>query len=186
MNDTSQRYPFGDGTTEPLYLTNGCCEATHDYAEDLLKAAGIPYAAAGSDPFYPLTKSEEKYIGEHLADVADGYGALLGYSALYQDKKYLMPSIEFGFGFNVEESEAAAYAHALEGEFRPRIEAIGGHVFLSTEDRGVERHVMQVLIPFEYAMEKTSTFEEWVSHLETDLLASELTLQSQVSQSPRL
>lgn len=178
-------YPYGDGSSEPLYLTNACCETTHDYAEDLLKKFGIPYSDAEDEFFYPLTKDEEKFIGHELADVADGFGALMGYSALYQGQKYLMPSIELYFGDDgaVTKEDALEYGQALTAEFKDRLADIGGHVFFE-EEHDSDRHLIQVLVPFEYAMTKAQSFEEWKAHLEETLLASDLTVTTKAASSP--
>lgn len=167
------RYPFGDGSQTPLYLTSGACEATHDYIYDLLKAKNLPFNEG--EFLYPLTESEEKYIGESLADVADGFGALLGYSSLYQDRKYLAPNIELYFGedSDISADDALQFGKALKEELAPKISAIGGHVFLTEHDED-DRHLMEILIPFEYAAKAARNFDEWIAHLENDLLATDL------------
>lgn len=177
-------YPFGDGSSEPLYLTNGCCEVTHGYAEDLLKEFGLAFGEFDGD-FYPLTKDEEKFIGDYMIDVADGFGALMGYSALYQRQKYLMPSIELYFGKDgaVSKEDALEYGRTLSAELKERIEPIGGHVFLD-EENNKDRHLIQVLIPFEYAMANAQSFDAWKAHLEDNLLESDITATVKAASSP--
>ncbi len=185
-DDQTTDYAHGDGSNAPLYMTNGCCEVTHDYVEDLLVKFGLP-AGDFEGGFYPLTKQEERYIGDDLADVADGFGALLGYSALYQGQKYLMPSIELYFGEDgaVTEEDALAYGQALKEEYSERLKAIGGHVFLE-ENWDNDRHLMQVLIPFDYAFANAKDLDSWTTHLEETLLATDLkaTVKPTTSPSP--
>jgi len=180
---TAKTYTFGDGSTAPLYLTNGCCEPTHDYVPDLFGERGLP-AGEFDGEFYPLTDAEAVYIGEDVAKTADGYLAFLGYSSLYKGEKFLMPSIEVLFGEEDEpgREEAHAFVRALSDDLRPRIEAIGGHVFI-VEDYA-DRQVIQVLVPFSYAMENASAFYEWKAHLENVLLKSDVTLQASASPAP--
>ena len=174
-----------DGSSEPLYLTNASCEVTHEYTEDLLRELGIPFSDAEDEFFYPLTKEEEKYIGHEMANVADGFGALMGYSALYQRQKYLMPCIELYFGEDgqVSKEDALEYGRSLSAELKERIEAIGGHVFMD-EDNDKDRHLIQVLIPFEYAKANAQSFEGWIAHLEENLLASNLKATVKAASSP--
>lgn len=179
-----KNYRFGDGSLDPLYLTNAVCEPTHDYVEQLLTDFGLT-ACEDHGGFYPLTNDEQNYIGDEVIDVGDGFQALLGYSALYQRQKYLMPSVEifFGQGGNVSYNEALEYGHALASELEQRVGAVGGHVFVREEGTR-DNHVIQVLIPFDYAMSKGRSFEDWKAHLETDLLASDLKLSAKGMDAP--
>ncbi len=171
-----ENYSFGDDSKEPLYLTNGTCEATHDYIEELLTKAGIPFGNAEGE-FYPLTEDEEKFIAEDVADLGDGIEAILGYTSLYKGKKYLMPSVElcFGEGTFTTEKYALDFANELKQKFQDRISQVGGHVILS-ENEEYDRHVLKLLLPFDYAIAKAKNFDEWKKHLEQELLVSDLTL----------
>jgi len=184
MNAQHDSYRFGDGSNEPVYLTNGCCESTDHVDAALFERLGLE---AGSDhgAFYPLTDRELKYIGEDYADVASGFGAHLGYSALYQGGKYLMPSIElyFGEGGNVTSEAALAYGKVFVDDVKGRISGIGGHVFLE-EEHDEDRHLIQVLVPVEYVMSKTEDFDAWKAHLEDVLLKSDLAVEVTDSPAP--
>lgn len=182
--EAKDRYPYGDGSEYPLYLTNGCCEPTHSYIEDIFAERGIP-AGSFDDAFYPLTDKEAQYIGDHLVDVADGFGALVGYAVLYRDKKYLMPSIElfYGDGSNASSDQMLDFGKKLMGEYSGVIDSINGHLFLDEEDAG-DRHTLKVLIPVEYAIANAEGFDEWMAHLEGTLLKSDLKIDSSSAPSP--
>lgn len=160
-----------DGSSEPLYLTNGCCESANDAAEELLTKFGLAFGEFDGG-FYPLTDAEVTYIAEDVAEVMDGHGALTGYSALYQGQKFLMPSIEVHYGGVLSETAALEYAKGLTNTLKDRIEAIGGHVFCGEND-DVERHLVKVLIPFEYAQANANSFDDWKTHLEEKLLSAD-------------
>jgi hypothetical protein len=167
---TRGEYPHGNGSIYPVYLTNQCGEVTEQY-DDLLDDLGLEFGSFNGE-FYPLTDREAVYIADDLADVAGGCGAVMGYSAVYRGKKYLLPSIEIGFDPEKfgDRSEALALAYELEDELGDRLAAIGGHVILD-EDHDQQRHLLKILIPFGYAMSVADDFEGWKRHLETDLLA---------------
>jgi len=185
-SDQVERYPFGDGSDEPVYLTNGCCEDTGHVDAALLASLGLE-AGEWEGDFYPLTDAEAKYIYEDLADVADGFGAMTGYSALYQGKKFLMPSIELYFGEDgiVSEADALAFGKAYAEDVKARVEGIGGHVFLD-EEHDQDRHLIQVLVPVEYAMRNAKDFDGWKDHLASTLLKSDLTVESVKAASPKV
>lgn len=185
--DTRTEFPFGDGSKEPLYLTSGTCEVTQEY-DDLLDKHNLPYGEFDGS-FYPLTDAEAVYIADDmLMEVADGFGALTGYSALYQGKKYLMPSIEIGWGEDfgaANADEALDFANRFKAEIENRVSETGGHVILG-ENEGVDRHTVKVLVPFEYAAKVASDYQEWSDHLETTLLASKVTLDDVRSAAPKI
>jgi hypothetical protein len=174
-------YPFGDGSEYPVYLTSGTCEVTEQY-DDLLDELDLDYGSFEGE-FYPLTDDEAVFIGEDLADVADGYGALMGYSAVFKGEKFLMPSVEVGFGpdFGTDRDGALEAAKGLKDKIGSKIEAVGGHVFLD-ENHDWDRHVVQILIPFSYAKTVASDFDGWKTHLEQELLASTLTAEGPAAQ----
>ena len=177
-------FPFGDGSTEPVYLTNACCEATPHAGPWLLDKFGLKGGEIDGE-FFPLTAEELKYVYDDAADVADGFGALLGYSAIYRGKKYLMPSVElyFGEGGNVTAEAALAYGKAYSEELKGRLAGIGGHVFLE-EEHDEDRHLIQVLVPFEYAMSNAKDFDTWKAHLEDVLLRSDLSVEVEEAPAP--
>jgi len=179
-------YRFGDGSEELVYLTNGCCEDTGHVDAALFAKLGLE-AGEWEGEFFPLTDAELKYVYEDVADVADGFGALTGYSALYQGKKYLMPSIElyFGEGGNVGDADALAFGKAYVEDVKARVEGVGGHVFLE-EEHDQDRHLIQVLVPFEYAMANAKDFDGWKDHLAGTLLRSDLTVESVKAASPKV
>lgn len=106
---------------EPIYLTNGCCEATRDYCR-LFEALGLRFGAfrsrggedvdcgVGQEPprlvdlkkdgfeFYPLTRDESALIAEDSAayEVPGYFGGewRLSYTVLYQGTKWLAPTFE--------------------------------------------------------------------------------------------
>ncbi|NTF17462.1 hypothetical protein G6L37_03445 [Agrobacterium rubi] len=162
-------YPFGDGTDSPVYLTSACCEVTEQY-DDLLMQNGLAFGAFDGG-FYPLTEEESKFIADDVAEVDDGYVALMGYSSLYRGKKFLMPSVEVSFDAENEMSRDLGLHMAYEfaDQNVASIEEIGGHILVDA-DADVDKHVVQVLIPFDYAATVADDYAGWKTHLERALL----------------
>jgi hypothetical protein len=177
---------FGDGSKTPVYLTNQSCEVTHDH-DMLLDHFSLPYGEFDGS-FYPLTKAEEIYIADDLhTEIANGFGALMGYSALYQGEKFLMPSVEVQWGeFGADtEEQALEFAKRFVAEIEPRVTAAGGHVILD-DNHPEERHLVQVLLPFAYAQKTAQDYDSWSKHLTDDLLVSSVTLDDVKSASPKI
>lgn len=173
-------YPFGDGSEFPVYLTSGCCEVTEQY-DDLLDQNGLEYGSF-EGRFFPLTDEEAKFIADDVAEVDDGYGALMGYSALYRGEKYLMPSIEISFEANNAMSRDLSLKMAYEfvTQHSSSIEETGGHIIVDA-DCDIDRHVIQVLIPCSYAAAVADDYNGWKSHLEEVLLPNTLEAKSSPS-----
>lgn len=132
----------------PLYLTNGCCEHAHGDA-DMFRALGLNHGQFDGE-FYPLTATEAPFIAEDTIDALDDHKfALTGYSALYRNRKYIMPSIELAFGRDLPSkdtilAEACDYARRI----RPKIESMDGEILID-DNADPDRIIIQILVPFE-------------------------------------
>lgn len=159
-------YPFGKGENEPLYLTNGCCEHAHGDAA-LMDEFGLGYSENpdGTD-FYPLNDAESRYIAEDMAELDGGLFALMGYSCVFQGRKFYMPSIEIMQipGDRDAEEIGKEFAAAVA----ERVKAEDGHVLRQWND---DRYLVRVLIPVERA-ETFDGYEDWKAFLVGDLLST--------------
>lgn len=176
---------------EPVYLTNGLCESAHGSEELFDRLRWVPYTfetSPGNEEFYPLDANEMLFISEDCVDTPEG-PALLGYSCLYKNEKWLMPNVEicfldgedrpfseesYGEGAGTYKTSSGAWTHciAYSRKIRPAIEAIGGHVLLSLDASGTDRHTVQILIPPLWAINKFGTdrpFEQYKAWLATVL-----------------
>lgn len=158
----------------PLYLTNGCCEPAHATPE-LLDEWNLPYSL-DSGGFHPLTAEELAYIGEDTVEVGkSGYVALLGYTGLYDGRKWLMPVIEIAYQGDQNpdavlptRDEARSLTSALASELQVILGFAGGYVF---QDEGYDRFIMELCLPFSLAYEQGS-YEAWKRYLKDNLFAS--------------
>ena len=71
----------------PVFITNGCCEATHDSLPEVFAKLGLQHGEFDGE-WYPLTKEESQYISDDEI-VAAGTCVRTGYACLYQGKKWL-------------------------------------------------------------------------------------------------
>ena len=82
--------------SDHFYLTNGCCENAGFVGAGHMQRLGLDFGEHEGF-FYPLTTSEARYIATDQVPVGDvGVDAWLGFSMLYQDRKWLAPVIEIG------------------------------------------------------------------------------------------
>src|SRR5690606_19333577 len=80
-----------------VFLTSGCCENTEHVTADMLTALGLQNGIFNGE-HYPLTQDESAYIAEEFIDLGPyKKSALIGYSALIGNRKYLVPTLEFSF-----------------------------------------------------------------------------------------
>lgn len=172
--------------SNPIYLTNGCCEPTGHVTAADLDALGLGYQAEHEviGGFYPLTAEEEKYIAETTIQVAPGIEALAGYSTIYQGEKWLMPVAEVGFhnleadpdnDLDLEDMPTVkARIDELIEPLRARVETVGGYVIYDGEPCGPvpggDRFEILILLPVELALKiKADSFQGWSDYLEESL-----------------
>ena len=150
--------------TEPVYLTNGCCESAHGTAE-LFDVLGLSSGEFQGE-FYPLTRAEEQFIAEYGWQIGKHGLLSFGYSALYQGRKWYYPSIEFSWDADhipdASEQDAAANLEALKAFARlaPMLEAIGGKAIFS-EYEGFDRHQVSLLIPMDWVRMRFQNFYDY-------------------------
>jgi len=155
------------------FLTSQCCEDTGQVGEQNLVTLGLSVGEFCGNP-YPLTNLENCFIGDDTTEIA-GHMALIGYSVLIRNRKYLAPAIEIDYG--EEHTDTKAKAIKANEQILPILERLadmtGGH-FSWEPDEAVEFHegdgkfVAHLFIPFEYAEEHANGFELWKQHL-TDI-----------------
>jgi len=166
--------PVGLQVTCPLVLTNGGCESTDVIDIDVLHSMGLETGVVTEEKIpFPLTERENLFIAEDSIDLAFTY-ILLGYTVVYQGKKWLSPIIEYMFSEDDSNGITSAQAEALmEVEAQviaSRLIALGGYVMI---EKGVwpVHHCLTMMIPFD-CPELTkfeSSFDEYVNWL-TDLV----------------
>lgn len=161
------------------YLSNALHEVVCDQGVvDRIKASALGWHESPEGHFLPFTKEEKELLSDDVLNVAAGFGAMLGYTVLIDDKKWHAPSTEifFGKGGCCTEEQATEFANRLVEALKPGIEAVGGHVVVEI---GVlaDRHVVTTLIPMSYALSRAKTAAEWSDILETELLNDGLSLE---------
>lgn len=136
---------------KPLYLTNACCEHAHGTPE-IFAIHRLNYGQFNGD-FYPLTDAEAQYIAEDEVCSDDGAMlALTGYSALYEGRKHIMPTIELPFGDDQPSRSAViAEAYAYAGRIRHKVQNMGGTVLVD-KNMDPDRILIKILVPFEEVM----------------------------------
>lgn len=162
------------------YLTSQVCEDTGNVDELKLNSLGLE-SGSFMDSSYPLTDTEACFIGEDVVEIG-GHLALTGYSVLIGNRKYLAPTIEIDYtsdddcAFNFTFGEAKAANKKLRDTVGRLAEITNGY-FCWNAEPGIEfkegggKFVTEIFIPFEYAQERTNSFEQWKDHLA--MLASE-------------
>jgi hypothetical protein len=178
---------------KPIFITNATCENAHG-SMTLFRILGLSYSqmveyvkkgiteydyiTRQSDEeveeheFYPLTADELKYIAESEFETPEGDTGMMGYSAIYQGKKWLYPSIEVVFGEAggyKTRSKALVAARKLVRFYTPRLANVGGKVFLDTD--ADDRFDVGLLIPFNYIsavlrLRDWKDYKKWLSELQ--------------------
>ena len=161
-----------DGIEKRIYLTNGCCEHAHG-DEALLDELGLRWSEDDHGDFYPLTDNESRFIAEEGPSLPNGYWPNMAYSFLYQGKKFAGAVMEVYFGDegggarnpNTGE-ETLREVRAYVSHIAPRIETVGGHIFVVEDDGpGSDRHTIEVLIPFAHISKHAEDFDDWKCQL---------------------
>lgn len=160
-----------DGIEKRIYLTNGSCEHAHG-DEALLEELGLRWSEDDHGDFYPLTDNESRFIAEEGPTLPNGYWPNMAYSFLYQGKKFAGAVMEVYFGDDVAArnpktgEETLREVRAYVSHIAPRIEAIGGHIFVVEDDGpGSDRHTIEVLIPFSHISKHAEDFDDWKCQL---------------------
>lgn len=161
---------------EIRFLTSGCCEDTGNVSADELKGLGLEFQTFEDASTYPLTDEEQGIIAEEYLDI-DGNGlfCLMGYSALYKGRKYLVPTIEISFDGSMPNSmltppEAAVCNQKAKAIGELIADITGGHYMwreepaeIYNDDHG--RFVTELLIPVDYAKDVSIGLDTWQAHL---------------------
>ena len=153
---------------EITYLINGCGEDTNRVSPEALTALGLSYGQL-RDKFYPLTTEERFYVSEEYANIVGGFMAHMGYAVLYKGEKMLCLNVEFSFGEesgdrDMTKEDALHYAELFKELWGADVKRHGGTMIL-TEDFGLDRHEVEILLPFTFAYQYT-TFETYKAAVE--------------------
>lgn len=144
---------------KPLYvLTNQGCESTDHWSPEQFIQLGLEYSEWNGED-YPLTDEEAVLISDtHAITPADGT-LLFGYSALFENKKWLMPSVEYMKPANLE---------AIDNE-RLTIEKLvapyQGKVTINS-DGPKDRIILLILVPMAIIQEEFRHASVWERYLE--------------------
>jgi hypothetical protein len=163
-----------------VFLTSGCCEDTENLGAWDLSQMGLQHQLLADGECYPLTVEEEALIAEEFVALSDEpyLSALMGYSAVYENTKYLVPTIEVSFadpeGKNHDHLPAFDDAKAVNEYARTLAQRIAektGGFFVWSGEPGVmfrDGHgtfVTEIFIPYTYALVQASEYESWKQHL---------------------
>lgn len=158
------------------FLTSGCCEETGHVGESELHELGLDFQSFEDGGTYPLTEEEQGFIAEEYLDI-DGKGllCLMGYSALINGKKYLVPTIETGFDESVPEfmlTQKEAIAKNQEARaIAARIADITDGYYMWSDNPDVMfnddkgRYTTEIFIPMDYAKSVAIGLDTWQAHL---------------------
>lgn len=159
--------------TDHFYLTNACCENAGFVGANHMRRLGLDFGDYEGF-FYPLTDAESRYIATEQVAIGDsGAEAWLGFSMLYQDRKWLAPVIEIGERQVCSANEDApsharkAEAEQIHAQVTERADEVGGHVFMA---EAAGRFWIEVMLPFELAM-RHGDFAGWKHFLEHEFFA---------------
>lgn len=157
-----------------IFLTNQGCEDTGQVDELWMTDLGLECGKFDGDA-YPLTEQESQFIGEDVAEIG-GHLAMTGYSVLIGKRKYLAPTIEIDynndddcpFSFTYEQAKAAN--EKLRNTMERLADTTEGYFCWESEPaiefrEGDGKFVTEIYIPFEYARQHASDFEQWKKHL---------------------
>lgn len=158
------------------FLTSGCCEDTGDVGEHELSRLGLQCQSFRSGHYYPLSIEEQMFVaGEYLDLDGEGLLCLMGYSALLQGVKYLVPTIEISFDESVPDTmltqpEAAERNRKAKAIATNVAKATGGFYMWRSDvsemyDETHGRYVTELFIPLEYAKTKASGWNAWQLYL---------------------
>lgn len=174
---TQQDRILSDSTYKQVrFLTSGCCEDTGHVGESELQSLGLDFQSFDDGASYPLTEEEQNFIAEEYLDI-DGNGllCLMGYSALLNGRKYLVPAIEVSFDESVPNS---MLTQQEAQELNQKARAIGARIAYITDgyymwsdnpdimfndDHG--RYVTDLFIPMDYAKSVAIGLDTWQAHL---------------------
>lgn len=166
-NEPFDEHAQSNGETHlrrPVYLTNGCCESAWG-SPYLLKSLGLKWGQTGDivapagrwGNHYPLTKEEEQFIREDCVDTALACLSL-GYTALYQNRKWLYPSDELVYLTDESDESAKRYYKDHEatlvdaGIKACKIESLMPECTVVVDPHmGNDRIGLSILIPFDMA-----------------------------------
>ena len=148
----------------PLWiLTNGSCESTDHWTPSQFERLGIDYQKDSPYGPYPLTLQEQRFIGEDSLSLNDNdFDSLyLGYSAFWQGKKWLCPTLEY---LKTEERDRGWIEEEKE-KWRHIITPLDGSV---VEEEALEdRYTLLLLIPFRsIGRLHIADFDGWKAFLE--------------------
>jgi len=160
-----------------IYLTSGCCDDTGNVGAEQLDRLNMDYQTSADGYFYPLSLEEEMFIAEEFLELDEQRGimALMGYSALLGDTKYLVPTIEIGYEIpdlqtTLSKQEASEANERAQVIARNIAEVTDGCYYWNADpaiehDVGEGTFVTEIFIPIEYAKAVAADLVTWQAHL---------------------
>lgn len=169
---------------EMIFMTNGCCEVATIKQIDL-EQHNLEYQHSHSscEPWYPLTKKEEVYVGEDYCQINNTLSGHMGYSVLYDGQKW--QCLEFSIPYSLDNNDEE---HTKESALQQHKCTLNNLLFLANKIKGKVawtegvsheyeqdsstlysgEYTAYLLIPFSYPLVKAKSFNEWKVHLETE------------------
>lgn len=160
-------------TNDIKFLTNQTCEDIGIVSSKDMKQLNLPRGTFDGG-FYPLTKQESAYISDEELEMAEAI-VLMGYSGIFDGKKYLIPTIEVDYSSEpCDRVQPFSQAKAENERLRlvaERVATATGGFFGWRETPEAEwdgrggKFFICFLIPFDYAFAHAKSYDEWVVHL---------------------
>jgi hypothetical protein len=141
-------------------LTNADCEDTGHWTTEQFKDLKLPYGEWNSDP-YPLTDEESSLISSVNIMTPVGGAMRFGYSALIENKKWLMTSIQYMRPVQYPPLEREY--HELVALFSPY-----GKVVID-QDGPPDRVTLLILVEMSIALKSFGHCNAWQRYLERGL-----------------
>lgn len=154
------------------FLTNSDCDILRG-SPGGFNALGLEYQM-NFDLFHPLTRLEEEFISDTRLEPFPYASAAMGYSVLYENKKYLF--LEFEHNYCENRFEHQDLKHEAKSKHDKLLNSLifaakhsSGHVMHldspeeDNEDAG--RYHSALLVPFVFASSVSENFYEWQDYL---------------------
>lgn len=159
--------------TDPVFLTNGCCENAGVIGARTMERLGLEFGEFEGF-FYPLTDREARYVGTDRVAIGDsGSEAWLSFSMLYGKRKWLSPVVEIRYRQDVagdalpDRATAQGATRRIYAQIIERTARVGGHALMAESD---DRFWIEMMLPFELAM-GCYDFDGWKRFLEHEFFA---------------
>jgi len=157
--------PFVVTEQGPLwFLTNGLCESTEHWTPLQFERLGLSYQKDGPYGPYPLTQQEERLIAANGFRTIKNGILRLGYSVLWQDKKWLCATIEYEFE---DCNDVTEYEHFSEEQARWQkiLTPLDGYALPEYSSPLHDRYTLNLVVPFPVAIGQFTDYWHWNNFL---------------------